>query len=80
LLFGPEGLRLALPPVGDALLQPTYRRRLDGGPHATEVHMLHGWLKAGRVVRKGQQGIKIVTPVTGGEDGGPPRRWCHLTS
>ena len=70
LLFGPEGLRHALLPVGDALLQPTNWRRLDGGPHASEVRTFHGWLKAGRVVRKGQQGIKIVTPVTGGEDGG----------
>ena len=27
----------------------------------------HAWLKAGRVVRKGQQGIKIAAPVMGGE-------------
>ena len=30
----------------------------------------HAWLKAGRVVRKGQKGIRIVAPVMGGDDGG----------
>ena len=29
----------------------------------------HAWLKAGRVVRKGEHGIKIVAPVMGGENG-----------
>jgi hypothetical protein len=33
------------------------------------VRGFHAWLKAGRVVRKGQKGIKIVAPVMGGENG-----------
>ena len=39
-------------------------------PHASDVRGFHAWLNAGRVVRKGQKGIKIVAPVIGGEDGG----------
>jgi hypothetical protein len=31
------------------------------------VRGFHAWLKAGRVVRKGQKGIKIVAPVMGGD-------------
>ena len=31
----------------------------------------HPWLKAGRVVRKGQKGIKIVAPVMSASDGTP---------
>ena len=28
----------------------------------------HAWLKAGRVVCKGQKGIRIVAPLMGGDD------------
>jgi hypothetical protein len=34
------------------------------------VRGFHAWLKADRVVRKGQKGIKIVAPVMGGEADG----------
>ena len=33
-------------------------------PHATEVRSFHGWLAAGRVVVKGQKGIRLVAPDT----------------
>jgi hypothetical protein len=33
-------------------------------PHPTEVRTFHGWLAAGRVVMKGQKGIRIVAPDT----------------
>jgi len=33
------------------------------------VRGFHAWLKAGRVVRKGEHGIKIVAPVMGNSDG-----------
>ena len=36
-------------------------------PDASDVRGFHAWLKAGRVVRKGQKGIKIVAPVMGGD-------------
>ena len=39
-------------------------------PDASDVRGFHAWLKAGRVVRKGQKGITIVAPVMGGDDGG----------
>jgi hypothetical protein len=31
-------------------------------PHASDVRSFHAWLKAGRVVIKGQKGIRIVAP------------------
>ena len=37
---------------------------LDACPHATEVRTFHGWLAAGRVVAKGQHGIRLVAPDT----------------
>ena len=37
-------------------------------PGATDVRSFHSRLNAGRVVRKGQKGIKIVAPVMG-DDG-----------
>lgn len=45
-------------------------RILSQCSHASDVRGFHAWLKAGRVVRKGQKGIKIIAPVMGGEDGG----------
>jgi hypothetical protein len=40
-------------------------------PDATDVRGFHAWLKAGRVVRKGQKGITVVAAVMGGDDGQP---------
>ena len=37
-------------------------RILAAWPHASDVRNFHAWLKAGRVVRKGQNGIRIVAP------------------
>jgi hypothetical protein len=37
-------------------------------PHATEVRTFHGWLAAGRVVVKGQKGIRLVAPDTLNDD------------
>jgi hypothetical protein len=37
-------------------------RILAACPHATEVRTFHGWLAGGRVVVKGQKGIRIVAP------------------
>jgi hypothetical protein len=37
-------------------------RILSACPHATEVRTFHGWLAGGRVVQKGQKGIRIVAP------------------
>jgi hypothetical protein len=37
-------------------------RSLAHCPHASDVRGFHAWLKAGRVVRKGQTGIRIVAP------------------
>ena len=42
-------------------------RILGQCPDAAAVRGFHAWLKAGRVVRKGQKDIKIVAPVMGGE-------------
>lgn len=36
------------------------RRILAACPHATQVRTFHGWLGGGRVVMKGQTGIRIV--------------------
>ena len=36
-------------------------------PGASDGRGFHAWLKAGRIVRKGQKGIKIVAPVMGGD-------------
>ena len=38
------------------------RRILDACPHASEVRTFHGWLAGGRVVMKGEKGIRLVTP------------------
>lgn len=38
------------------------RRIFDACPHATEVRTFDGWLAAGRVVMKGQKGIRLVAP------------------
>ena len=40
---------------------------LDACPHASDVRGFPAWLKAGRVVGKGQNGITIVAPVMGGD-------------
>jgi len=45
-----------------AYSEANQRRIYDACPHATEVHTFHGWLAAGRVVSKGQKGIRIVAP------------------
>jgi len=42
---------------------PHRQRILDACPHATQMRNFHGWLKASRVVRKGQKGIRIEPPV-----------------
>ena len=47
-------------------------RILAACPHATEVRTFHGWLAAGRVVAKGQHGIRLVAPDTI-DDGGRVR-------
>jgi hypothetical protein len=39
-------------------------RILTACPHATEVRTFNGWLAAGRVVVKGQKGIRLVAPDT----------------
>jgi hypothetical protein len=39
-------------------------RILSACPHATEVRTFHGWLAGGRVVVKGQKGIRLVAPDT----------------
>ena len=48
---------------------PNQERILTACPHATEVRAFHGWLAAGRVVMKGQKGIRIVSPdeINGGK-------------
>ena len=51
-------------------------RILTACPHATEVRSFHGWLAAGRVVMKGQKGIRIVAPDE--IDGGKVTRIKHL--
>ena len=43
-------------------------RILSQCPDAADVRGVRAWLKTGRVVRKGQKGIKIVDPVLG-DDG-----------
>ena len=40
------------------------RRIFDACPHASEVRSFHGWLAAGRVVMKGEKGIRLVAPDT----------------
>jgi hypothetical protein len=40
------------------------RRIFDACPHASEVRAFHGWLAAGRVVTKGQKGIRLVAADT----------------
>ena len=51
-------------------------RILTACPHATKVRTFRGWLAAGRVVMKGQQGIRIVAP--GEIDGGKVTRIRHM--
>jgi hypothetical protein len=51
-------------------------RILDACPHASVVRTFHGWLAAGRVVMKGQKGIRIVAPDE--VDGGRVTRIKHL--
>jgi hypothetical protein len=51
-------------------------RILDACPHASVVRTFHGWLAAGRVVMKGQKGIRIVAPDE--VDGGKVTRIKHL--
>jgi len=47
-----------------AYSEPNQRCILDACPHASEVRTFHGWLAAGRVVSKGQKGIRLVAPDT----------------
>jgi hypothetical protein len=42
---------------------------LSHHPQATEVRTFHGWLAAGRVVMKGQEGIRLVAPDTIADSG-----------
>jgi hypothetical protein len=42
----------------------TQRLILNQCPHATADRTFHGWLAGGRVVCKGQKGIRIVAPDT----------------
>jgi hypothetical protein len=52
-------------PYALAAYSPKNQERiLTACPHATEVRTFHGWLAAGRVVMKGQKGIRIVAPDT----------------
>jgi hypothetical protein len=39
-------------------------------PARSDVRGVHAWLKAGRVIRNGRQGITIVAPVMSDDDGG----------
>jgi hypothetical protein len=55
-------------PYALAAYSPKNQERiLSQCPAASDVRGFHAWLKAGRVVRKGQKGIKIVAPVMGGD-------------
>lgn len=52
-----------------AYSEANQRRILDACPHATEVRTFNGWLTAGRVVMKGQHGIRLVAPETVDDSG-----------
>jgi hypothetical protein len=57
-------------PASIAAYSPKNQERIfDACPHATEVRTFHGWLAGGRVVMKGQKGIRLVAPDTV-DDGG----------
>jgi hypothetical protein len=45
-----------------AYSEANQRRTYEACPHATEVRTFNGWLAAGRVVSKGQKGIRLVAP------------------
>jgi hypothetical protein len=57
-------------PYALAAYSPKKQERiLSQCPHASDVRGFRAWIDAGRVVMKGQKGIRIVAPVMGGDDG-----------
>src|SRR5215213_4428336 len=58
--LGPRCALSALAPLAPARVATSPPRC----PHASEVRTFHGWLAAGRVVAKGQNGICLVAPDT----------------
>jgi hypothetical protein len=68
---GSCGLALAAPNAAElAHYSPANQHRiLDQCPLATDVRGFRAWMDAGRVVRKGEKGIRIHAPVTANVDG-----------
>jgi hypothetical protein len=52
-----------------AYSEANQRRILAQCPHASDVRGFRAWLDAGRVVRKGEKGIRINAPITATVDG-----------
>jgi hypothetical protein len=50
-------------PIGVKYHGQNPARIFEACPHATDVRGFRDWLKAGRVVQKGQKGIPIQVPV-----------------
>lgn len=63
LLFEPEGLRRALPPVGGTPPPANRRGTRDACPLTCEVRNVHGCLRAGHVERTGQMCVRTVVLV-----------------
>jgi hypothetical protein len=70
-LVAPRSAPLTTPATRGAYSAPNQKRILAQCPHATDVRGFKAWLDAGRVVRKGQKGIRIIAPVMGSADGTP---------
>lgn len=65
------GLTLSAPNVAElAHYSPANQRRIVAQcPHASDVRGFRAWMDAGRVVRRGEKGIRIHAPVTANVDG-----------
>jgi hypothetical protein len=59
---GPHDAPVSTPYALATYSAKNQERILTQCPHASEVRGFHAWLKAGRVVMKGQKGVRIFAP------------------